>query len=144
MVSRTIPVLLASLSLVVGLGCLTSSTLKASSDSSSKASKSLSRSVRSVLGSSSPGRSESEDVEEATSSFVQTEGDLAAFRRELGRIGREHGVSDWETHEPTWWAIGRGLRRAGLEGERLERMKAVLADARPRYMKWIQRGYEAE
>jgi hypothetical protein len=90
------------------------------------------------------GGSGSEDVEEATESFVHSEGDLDAFRRDLARIGREHGVSDWESHEPIWWAVGQGLKRAGVEGARLDEMKTQLAVANPHHMKWIQWGYEAE
>ena len=91
---------------------------------------------------SSGGDSGSEDVEDATASFVRSPGDVAAFRRGLSRISRSHGVSDWESHGPTWWAIGRGLRRAGVAGERLEQVKGTLADANPRHMTWIQWGYD--
>lgn len=134
--------------LLLGSGCsiFKSSTSQASSESSSDSSKSLSRFVSSPFrwSSGSSGDSGSQDVEQATESFVHSEGDLDAFRRDLSRIGREHGVSDWESHEPTWWAIGQGLRRAGVEGERLEAVKTELADANPHHMKWIQWGYEAE
>ncbi len=142
---RAFAVVLAGAALLSGPGCFKSSTLQASSESSSGSSAGILGVVSSPFtwsSGSSGGGSGSEDVEQTAALYVRSGGDLDAFRRDLGRIAREHGISDWESFEPIYWSIGRGLRRAGVEAERLETWKTTLADSRPRYMTWIQRGYD--
>ena len=60
-----------------------------------------------------------EDVIVATATFAGSGSiEAVSFRRELGRIARAHGITDWEAFDETWVGLGWGLRYAGLsDGE---------------------------
>jgi hypothetical protein len=124
--------LLALLCLVLatGLGCFKSSTSQASSESSSDSSRSSSRSSASSSGSSSPSSREGpyqQDVRDYTSKWV---------------IAEKHGITNYEADQVTWVAIGMGLKKSGIGGERFQQVRDTLAAGNAEAGKWIDKGYK--
>lgn len=138
---RTALVTVGILALLTGPGCFKSSTLQASSESSSASSYSSSGSSSR---SSSPGYGYQVELRNATKEWILSGGDVESFKLEVARLAGEHGVTDWQAYEGTWDAIGRGLKRSGVRGERLEQVKQALAGSDEQAAEWIQKGYDAE
>jgi hypothetical protein len=129
--------LLVLVSLALALGCSKSSTSEASSEGSSDSSASSSGS------SSGPSRYVRE-VRDYTYQFVLSGGPIEEFSRGLGPIAEKRGVADWESNEDTYEGIGRGLKRTGVSGARLESLKQQFADSNIEREAWIQKAYEKQ
>jgi len=140
-------VLAAGVAGFLATGCLTSSTLQGSSESSSKSSGSLSDSSGSISRSSSGGGDPSSayhrDVRESAASVAATQEDVARLEREIGAIAREHSVLDWERDDETYREIGRGLADAGVAPERLDAIAGQLAHGDERRRALIEEGFRA-
>ncbi len=139
--------LLALLCLVLatGLGCFKSSTSQASSESSSDSSRSSSRSSASSSGSSSPSSREGpyqQDVRDYTSKWVLSGGDSAGFSAGIAPIAEKHGITNYESDQVTWVAIGMGLKKSGIGGERFQQVRDTLAAGNAEAGKWIDKGYK--
>ena len=102
---RSLVLLLLVLFAVASTGCFRSSTFQASSGSSSDFSSSP---FKSSSKSSSPDDDATRDVRDATEFWSIRGGDVDTLRREVGRIARDYGITDWEHHAATYRAIGRG------------------------------------
>ena len=138
---------LASIALLIGVGCSKSSTSQASSESSSDSSASSSRSSASSSASSSPSSREGpyvRDLRDYTAEWVLSGGDVATFKRRVGEIAASDGITDWERDDATFEGIGRGLKKAGLSGRRYDDVAAKLGGANPQRSQWIRKGYDAE
>lgn len=147
---RHIASLAAGLAALVGLtgtGCLTSSTLQASSESSSKSSGSFSDSSGSISRSSSGGDDQSayhRDVRDSAASVAATQVDVGRLEREIGAIARQHDVLDWERDDETYREIGRGLSDAGVVADRFDVLAAQLAHGDERRRALIEEGFREE
>ena len=75
---------------------------------------------------------------------VLSGGDVPSFHRKLGEIAEDNGITDWEQDQATYVGIGRGLKKAGIKGARLDDLKGRLAGPNPKSSGWIQSGYDAE
>lgn len=120
---------------VSGCGVFKSSTSQASSESSSRSSSSCSPS----------GNSESayqRDIRDYARAYADAGDDLDRFRRDVAAIAEDHGVTDWEADPATLVSIGRGLRGAGVQGERADQIAGNLAAGDQARVEWIRRGYE--
>ena len=140
-------VLLLLVALFAAPGCFKSSTSQASSESSSDSSASSSRSSSSPFTSSSASSRDDQyeqDVRAYTREHVLSGGDLTAFRLGLSDLAKKHGITDWEQDEATYVGIGRGLKKAGVSGERYQQLKLQYQGSNPESAKWIQSGYESE
>ena len=80
-----------------------------------------------------------------TDNMVHTQTSASDFVHGLARIAERHGISDWETLDKTYIAIGRGLKKAGLDKEKLYSLPLLseLMSPRPKMMKYIIQGYES-
>jgi len=129
-------------------GCIfKSSTSQASSESSSASSSGLSRSLTSPSRSSSPSSREADyalDIRDYTAEWVLSGGDNDSFERRISQIAKEDGITDWRQDDSTYRGIGRGLKKAGLKGDRYKDVAAQLGGSDPQRMQWIQKGYDAE
>ena len=131
---------LATLALSAPLGCSKSSTSQASSESSS----SVFSSVTSFSKSSSGPSAYVRDVRDQTAQWLLAGDDPATRERDLAKIAEKRGISDWEQDEQTYLGIGRGLKKAGVSGNRYESLVQELKGPNPDSAKWIQAGYDAE
>ena len=100
-------------------GCSISYSLEKSSDSVSASLDS----ITSISTSSSGGEEEKvhetgtvyqEDVAAVTVLYVSREKTTDDYQRQVADIAKNHGISDWEQEEATFYGMGKGLRRAGV------------------------------
>lgn len=122
-----------------------------SSASSSKSSESISDSVQSLSRSSTSLASESgasyeEDVQDYTNAYVKstpsTATDYSGFLKGLSGIAADNGIADWESDPHTYRGIGKGLKKAHIQGISYETYKKNFAGSDPSKMSDIQKGYE--
>jgi len=123
--------------LPAAMGCFKSSTSQASSESSSKSSSSSS-------GSSSGPSRYVKDVRDYTQQFVLSGGEISTFAAGVAKIAEKRGVTNWEQDQETYEGIGRGLKKTGVSGQRLEGLKAELGGTNTNAPQWIQKGYDSE
>jgi len=119
----------------------------------SYSSKTLSKSSSSPSKSSSGDKQEEKEYQQTyenevmlfADNMVHTQADAAAFYRGLARIAERHGISDWETLEDTYVAVGKGLKKAGLDRAKLYTLPLLseLMTPRPKMMKYILKGYDS-
>ncbi len=153
MIARITTVLIgaAVLCLLAGCGVFKSSTTQASVESSSKSSAASSRSSSSPFrwssDSSSPAGDTSSayqrDVTDYTAKFAVSDGNPQSFQRDLSAIAEDHGVTNWEQDDDTYLAIGRGLAKAGVSGERYQLLSVELSNQNQSHLSLVNSGYKA-
>ena len=143
MTTRTAAVVVAMVGLGLTLGCLKSSMTQASFGSSSDSSTSLFKS--SSESSSSDGDDKESayerDVRDSAATFAASADDVTSFQRDLSTIAEGYGVTDWERHHGTYFAIGAGLARADLGDQRFGRLAVELANEDFERLERIRAGY---
>lgn len=128
----------------------------------SDSSKSISNSVESVSDSvgsisDSSGSSESStsnkekkyqnEVSDYTMAYVKSsaaEADYTSYLKGLSDIAAKIGIVNWDQEPKTYLAIGKGLKKAGVEGVAYETYKKNFAGSDAEKMQNIQKGYESE
>ena len=134
-----------ALLLAFSVGC----SFSASSKSSSTSSRSSSASARSSFNSSSsssPGHEErayQEDVRDYTAAYIQSGGNIDAFRKKLAQLAEEDGLSNWEANPVTYEAIGQGLADAGARQIQVDAFKENLCGGDPTKQKAMQDGFDS-
>lgn len=139
-IASTLAVVLSVALLPAAMGCFKSSTSQASSESSSKSSGSSSASS----GSSSGPSRYVKDLRDYSQQFVLSGGEMSTFAPGVAKIAEKRGVTNWEQDQETYEGIGRGLKKAGVSGQRLEGLKRELGGTHPNGPKWIQKGFDSE
>jgi hypothetical protein len=72
------------------------------------------------------------------------EADYAAYQKGLSDIAAKRGIVNWDQEPKTYIAIGKGLKKAGIEGVAYETYKKNFAGSDEAKMQNIQKGYESE
>jgi len=144
MTVRALVLAMTLLSFCLGLGCLKSSTTQASSESSSKLSSSP---FKSSSNSSSPEEEPEDsayrrDVRDYAAAFAGSDGDVQAFQRDVGGIAADHGITDWERDEGTFFAIGRGIAISGVSSRRYQELAIELSNEDSSRLERLRAGYE--
>lgn len=86
-----------------------------------------------------------QDVTDYTRANVRSSTtNYAGFRKGLGEVAEKHGVTNWEAQPLTYTAIGRGLKKAGLQGVEYETVKNNLAAGELTKMQDIDKGYHSQ
>lgn len=134
---------LALLAVLLSGGCSISWSLSESSES-------VSDSSASISGSSSPKEGIGEakipyrdDVANLTMSVVASKFSSANFIDALSRIAAQRRISSWEAEKATYYGIGKGLKRAGINKDAIRQqafLQGVLA-SRSEAEQWIRSGY---
>lgn len=133
-------VLLLSLAALATAGCSKSSTSQASSESSSGSSASSS-------GSSSPSSGPSgyeKDVRDYTTEWLLSGGDITTFEVRVSEMARKKGITDWHSDQKTLQGIGRGMKKAGISGQRYTTIETQIAGTDSRALESLRKGYKAE
>jgi hypothetical protein len=153
MIARTTTILIGAVALCFSAGCgvFKSSTTQASVESSSKSSAASSRSSSSPFRWSSDSSSPAgdtpsayqRDVTDYTAKFAASDGDVQSFQRDLSAIAEDHGVTDWEQDDATYLAIGSGLAKAGVSGERYQLLSVELSNQNQSQLTLVNSGYKA-
>jgi hypothetical protein len=83
-------------------------------------------------------------VRDFTAAYVKSGGRLDDFKRRLGELAKERGITDWETNLVTYEGIGRGLGKAKVSEVELQTYTSNLAGPDPARAKAIKEGFDAE
>ena len=154
--------LFLALMLGLGTGCIFKSvTTQGSFESSSKTVsapfKSMSKSSKSSKSSSggdekggtpetTPAPEESafeRDIRQYTASYATTSGDAPGLQRDIGEIASQYGVTDWESQEVTYSAIGRGLGEGSVDPSCAEPLAVAVANGNEYKLGLIRTACEA-
>jgi hypothetical protein len=129
---------------------LFSSALVITSCSFSDSSKSISDSTSSIISSPSSisGKSKKyqNEIADYTMAYVkssQPNTDYNAFHKGLSDIAAKEGVTNWDQDPLTYMGIGKGLKKANVEGVAYEAYKKNFAGGDSQKMEQIQNGYES-
>ncbi len=140
---KVVLVLISIVSMSVS-GCAFFESSGSISDSSGSLSDSVGSSSDSSTSSSGGGdHAYREDVHDFTVAVVESEAGPESLRRGLAEIALERGVSDWESIESTYAAVGGGLADAGVTTSGLIAYRAALAAPGSAGFEAIERAYRA-
>ena len=70
--------------------------------------------------------------------------DYTSFLKGLSEIAAKEGVTNWDQDPLTYMGIGKGLKKANVEGIAYETYKKNFAGGDSKKMEEIQDGYESE
>lgn len=62
------------------------------------------------------------------------------FYQGVAAIAEEHGITNWQSEDITYEAIGRALRRGDVSEARYQSVKDMLSGS-PKAAGWIDKGY---
>ena len=100
-------------------GCSISHSVSSSSDSS----RSISRSSTSSSGpevSDETKKAYVKDVETYVAAIGRSDIGPEEFMRGIGSIAKRHAITDWESYDFTYTAIGKGLKKARLSKDEID------------------------
>jgi hypothetical protein len=121
-------------------GCSFSDSSKSISDSTS----SIISSPSSISGKSKKYQNEVADYTMAYVKSSQPGADYNSFLKGLSDIAAKEGVTNWDQDSLTYLGIGKGLKKAHVEGVAYQTYKKNFAGGDAEKMDQIQSGYEAE
>ena len=127
-------------SVFVIAGCSFSYSSKSISDSTS----SIVSSPSSVSGKSKKYQNEIADYTTAYVKSSQPGADYTSFLKGLSDIAAKEGVTNWDQDSLTYMGIGKGLKKADVEGVAYETYKKNFAGGDAKKMQEIQDGYDTE
>jgi len=117
----------------------------------SESSKSISDSTSSIVSSPSSISGESKkyqnEIADYTMAYVKSSrpgADYTTFLKGLSDIAAKEGVTNWDQDSLTYMGIGKGLKKADVEGVAYETYKKNFAGGDSKKMQEIQDGYESE
>lgn len=85
------------------------------------------------------------EVSDYTMAYVKSSNaDYNSFLKGLSDIAAKIGVVNWDQEPKTYIAIGKGLKKAGIEGIAYDTYKKNFANSDQEKMQAIQKGYESE
>ena len=73
----------------------------------------------------------------------QPDADYNTFLKGVSEIAAKEGVTNWDQDLLTYMGIGKGLKKAGVEGIAYETYKKNFAEGDSDKMEAIQDGYES-
>jgi len=117
------------------------------SDSSGSISDSTSSIISSPSSVSDKDKEYINEVSDYTAAYVKSssaDADYNSFLKGLSDIAAKAGVNNWDQEPKTYIAIGKGLKKAGIEGIAYETYKKNFAGSDEEKMQNIQKGYESE
>jgi hypothetical protein len=116
-----------------------------SSESISDSAGSLSDSIKSST--SNREKKYENEVSDYTMAYVKSshaDADYKSYLKGLSDIAARIGIVNWEQEPKTYIAIGKGLKKAGIEGIAYETYKKNFAGSDEGNMQNIQKGYESD
>jgi|ETNmetMinimDraft_30_1059905.scaffolds.fasta_scaffold06885_4 hypothetical protein len=82
------------------------------------------------------------DVRDLTAAQLRRSDDLDTFRKELARVAKKHGISDWEAWRSTWVGIGEGIAATGVSSMQAQATIGRLAANHPDRLQALRQGYD--
>ena len=123
---------------------ITGCSLSYSSGSISDSTSSIVSSPSSISGKSKKYQNEVADYTMAYVKSSQPGADYTSFLKGLSDIAAKEGVTNWDQDSLTYMGIGKGLKKADVEGVAYETYKKNFAGGNAQKMQQIQDGYESE
>ena len=123
---------------------ITGCSLSYSSGSISDSTSSIVSSPSSISGKSKKYQNEVADYTMAYVKSSQPGADYTSFLKGLSDIAAKEGVTNWDQDSLTYMGIGKGLKKADVEGVAYETYKRNFAGGNAQKMQQIQDGYESE
>ncbi|MCX7099193.1 MAG: putative lipoprotein [Methylococcales bacterium] len=117
------------------------------SDSSASISDSTSSIISSPSSISGKSKKYQNDIADYTMAYVKSAvpgADYNSFLKGLSDIAAKEGVTNWDQDSLTYLGIGKGLKKAKVEGVAYETYKKNFAKGNAKFMSAIQDGYESE
>lgn len=130
-------------------GCSISVSVGASLEGSSA---SISSPFESSSASSTPAKPEDKtdeqqaylrDIRDFTAAQLKRSDDLGEFRKQLSKVAKKHGVTDWEARASTWVGIGEGIETAGMPSTQAQATIDMLANGHNDWASAMRRGYDS-
>lgn len=139
------------LALVALSGCSISYSGEKSSDSISESLDSISASFDSFSNSSGSGKDEVaalidrfyNDVSGLTRVWISEEREPNDFENRLRGLAFQHGVIDWESDPEAFYAIGNGLRQAGINSMTISHQPIMQSSLMKKNEAFIVAGYQS-
>jgi len=128
-------------------GCSFSESSSSGSDSSESISDSTSSIVSSPSSVSGKSKKYQNEVADYTMAYVkssQPNADYNSFLNGLSDIAAKRGITNWDQDSSTYKGIGKGLKKADVEGIAYETYKQNFAGNNAQKMQQIDDGYDAE
>ena len=139
MIARNLLLVVITLALLAG--CSISYSSGKSSDSSTSSSTSSSGGDESTKAAEEVSHY-MEEISAMTVLSVSQQKDSEEFQRRITDIAISHGITDWEKEDSTFIAMGKGLKRAGVEEESIATLPYVeMFSQSPKYS-LILKGYK--
>lgn len=82
-----------------------------------------------------------QEIRNYTVAYTRSGGDVSAFRRGVGSLASNRGITDWESDDATVTAIGAGLRQSGMGEPEMEAFASELFPQSPGRSTAIEKGY---
>lgn len=117
------------------------------SDSSKSFSDSTSSIVSSPSSISEKSKKYQNEVADYTMAYVKSSqpgADYTSFLKGISEIAEKEGITNWDQDSATYMGIGKGLKKANIEGIAYETYKKNFAGGDSKKMQDIQNGYESE
>ncbi len=117
------------------------------SDSSESISDSTSSIVSSPSSLSGKSKKYQNDIADYTTAYVkssQSSASYDSFQKGLSDIAENAGVTNWDQDSSTYRGIGKGLKKANVEGVAYDTYKKNFAGGDAKKMDDIQEGYDSE
>lgn len=117
------------------------------SDSSGSISDSASSIISSPSSNSDKEKKYQKDVTDYTMAYVKSThpgADYNSFLKGVSDIAEKAGITNWDQNPKTYVAIGKGMKKAGIEGIAYETYKTNFANSDYKKMQDIQEGYDAK
>jgi hypothetical protein len=116
------------------------------SDSSGSISDSTSSIISSPSSISGKSKKYQNEVADYTTAYVKSSqpgADYTSFLKGLSDIAAKEGVTNWDQDPLTYMGIGKGLKKANVEGVAYETYKKNFAGGDSNKMEEIQNGYDS-
>ena len=134
---------------LIQMGCSISASVESSSDSVSASLESITSISTSSSGSSGDeeqkveetGNLYVEDIAALTVLYVSREKTKEEFQRQITITAQTHGLNDWEQEDSTYTAMGKGLKRAGINEDAITTIAYFGALPSSKY-KLVLKGYD--
>ena len=146
---RTVQILGLMMASLWVAGCSISVSVGASLEGSSA---SISSPFESSSASSTPAKPEDKtaeqqaylrDIRDFTAAQLKRSDDLDEFRKQLSKVAKKHGVTDWEARASTWVGIGEGIETAGMPTTQAQATIDMLANGHADWASAMRRGYSS-
>lgn len=82
------------------------------------------------------------DVRETTAAAIMAQAPRSEILRGISRAATQHGISDWESEQVSYVALGEGLRLGGLNENQIQTWISSLSNGNEQTARLIMQGFQ--